>query len=168
MFASCVIRDEPSLCGATCERLRWTTLKGLAAVCNDPVGNLNPAAAFEINHRVSARVAEKPKTADVRRVPFWSRRGDIADVMPVSEVAFAEGSAGAEELHDAIQRHGMIFEKLTGSSFMRIKRSRSAHRGSAGSTPRFHDLHANRTGGRVRHARGAPRGRARISREDVL
>ena len=31
----------------------------LAAVCNDPVGDLNPQATYDINHLASVRLAEK-------------------------------------------------------------------------------------------------------------
>jgi nucleoside-diphosphate-sugar epimerase len=44
----------------------------LAAVCNDPVGNLNPQATNDINHRASVRVAEKAKAAGVTRFLFSS------------------------------------------------------------------------------------------------
>jgi nucleoside-diphosphate-sugar epimerase len=44
----------------------------LAAVCNDPVGNLNPQATYEINHRASVRVAEKAKRAGIERFLFAS------------------------------------------------------------------------------------------------
>jgi nucleoside-diphosphate-sugar epimerase len=44
----------------------------LAAVCNDPVGNLNPQATYEINHLASVRVAEKAKQAGVERFLFAS------------------------------------------------------------------------------------------------
>ena len=44
----------------------------LAAVCNDPVGDLNPQATFDINHLASVRVAEKAKEAGVRRFLFSS------------------------------------------------------------------------------------------------
>ncbi len=33
----------------------------LAAVCNDPLGDLNPEATYEINHLASVRVAERPR-----------------------------------------------------------------------------------------------------------
>jgi nucleoside-diphosphate-sugar epimerase len=39
----------------------------LAAVCNDPVGDLNPQATYDINHLASVRVAEKAKEAGVER-----------------------------------------------------------------------------------------------------
>ena len=44
----------------------------LAAVCNDPVGDLNPQATYEINHLASARLAEKARDAGVRRFLFSS------------------------------------------------------------------------------------------------
>jgi nucleoside-diphosphate-sugar epimerase len=44
----------------------------LAAVCNDPVGDLNPQATFDINHLASVRVAEKAKEAGVPRFVFAS------------------------------------------------------------------------------------------------
>jgi nucleoside-diphosphate-sugar epimerase len=44
----------------------------LAAVCNDPVGNLNPQATYDINHLASVRVAEKAKEAGVPRFLFSS------------------------------------------------------------------------------------------------
>ena len=44
----------------------------LAAVCNDPVGNLNPQVTYEINHLAAARLAEKAKKAGVPRFLFSS------------------------------------------------------------------------------------------------
>jgi nucleoside-diphosphate-sugar epimerase len=44
----------------------------LAAVCNDPVGDLNPQATYDINHVASVRVAEKAKQAGVERFLFAS------------------------------------------------------------------------------------------------
>jgi len=44
----------------------------LAAVCNDPVGNLNPQVTYEINHLAAARMAEKAKKAGVTRFLFSS------------------------------------------------------------------------------------------------
>jgi nucleoside-diphosphate-sugar epimerase len=44
----------------------------LAAVCNDPLGDLNPEATYEINHLASVRVAEKAKEAGVTRFLFSS------------------------------------------------------------------------------------------------
>jgi nucleoside-diphosphate-sugar epimerase len=44
----------------------------LAAVCNDPVGDLNPQATYDINHLASVRVAEKAKEAGISRFLFAS------------------------------------------------------------------------------------------------
>ena len=44
----------------------------LAAVCNDPVGDLNPQATYDINHLASVRLAEKAKQAGVSRFLFSS------------------------------------------------------------------------------------------------
>ena len=44
----------------------------LAAVCNDPVGDLNPQATYEINHLASVHIAESAKDAGVTRFLFSS------------------------------------------------------------------------------------------------
>ena len=44
----------------------------LAAVCNDPVGDLNPQTTYDINQIASARLAEKAKQAGVARFVFFS------------------------------------------------------------------------------------------------
>ena len=44
----------------------------LAALSNDPLGNLNPDLTFEINHRASVRLAELAKRAGVSRFIFSS------------------------------------------------------------------------------------------------
>jgi nucleoside-diphosphate-sugar epimerase len=44
----------------------------LAAISNDPVGNLNPACTYDINHAASVRLAEAAKQAGVRRFLFSS------------------------------------------------------------------------------------------------
>jgi nucleoside-diphosphate-sugar epimerase len=44
----------------------------LAAVCNDPVGNLNPDATYSINHLASVQIAEKACEAGVPRFVFAS------------------------------------------------------------------------------------------------
>jgi nucleoside-diphosphate-sugar epimerase len=44
----------------------------LAAVCNDPVGDLNPRATYDINHLASVRLAEEAKEAGVTRFLFSS------------------------------------------------------------------------------------------------
>jgi nucleoside-diphosphate-sugar epimerase len=44
----------------------------LAALCNDPIGNLNPQLTYEINHRASVRLADAARTAGVTRFLFSS------------------------------------------------------------------------------------------------
>ncbi|TGV64818.1 SDR family oxidoreductase, partial [Mesorhizobium sp. M00.F.Ca.ET.149.01.1.1] len=44
----------------------------LAALSNDPLGNLNPDITFAINHRASVHVARVAKEAGVRRFLFAS------------------------------------------------------------------------------------------------
>jgi nucleoside-diphosphate-sugar epimerase len=44
----------------------------LAALSNDPLGNLKPGLTDDINHRASVRMAELAKTAGVRRFVFAS------------------------------------------------------------------------------------------------
>jgi nucleoside-diphosphate-sugar epimerase len=68
----------------------------LAAVCNDPVGNLNPHATYDINHLASVRVAEKAKEAGVPRFLFSSScslYGKAGDVMLDEGAEFAPVTA---------------------------------------------------------------------------
>jgi nucleoside-diphosphate-sugar epimerase len=44
----------------------------LAALCNDPIGNLNPELTYEINHRATLRLARAAKAAGVSRFLFSS------------------------------------------------------------------------------------------------
>ena len=44
----------------------------LAALSNDPVGDLNPAVTYDINHTASVRLAEHAKRAGVRRFLYAS------------------------------------------------------------------------------------------------
>jgi nucleoside-diphosphate-sugar epimerase len=44
----------------------------LAALCNDPIGNLHPELTHEINHRATARLARAAKAAGVPRFLFSS------------------------------------------------------------------------------------------------
>jgi nucleoside-diphosphate-sugar epimerase len=44
----------------------------LAAICNDPVGNLDPACTYSVNHEATVRLAEIAKEASVRRFLFSS------------------------------------------------------------------------------------------------
>jgi nucleoside-diphosphate-sugar epimerase len=44
----------------------------LAAICNDPIGNLNPELTYEINHRATVRLARAARAAGVTRFLFSS------------------------------------------------------------------------------------------------
>jgi nucleoside-diphosphate-sugar epimerase len=44
----------------------------LAALCNDPIGNLNPGTTYDINHHGSVRLAKAAKAAGVGRYLFAS------------------------------------------------------------------------------------------------
>jgi nucleoside-diphosphate-sugar epimerase len=64
----------------------------LAAVCNDPVGDLNPQTTYDINHIASVRVAEKAKEAGVTRFLFSSScslYGKAGDEMLDESAGFA-------------------------------------------------------------------------------
>ncbi len=82
----------------------------LAALSNDPLGNLNPEVTFEINHRATARLAELAKAAGVRRFvlssscSIYGAAGDAfldesAELSPVT--AYAVSKVRAE--HDLAQ-----------------------------------------------------------------
>jgi len=65
----------------------------LAAVCNDPVGDLNPQATYDINHLASVRMAEKAREAGVERFLFasscslYGKAGDDAMLDETAEFA---------------------------------------------------------------------------------
>lgn len=52
--------------------LRLDAVIHLAALCNDPLGNLNPALTYDINHAATMRLAEAAKAVGVRRFLFSS------------------------------------------------------------------------------------------------
>jgi nucleoside-diphosphate-sugar epimerase len=58
----------------------------LAALSNDPLGNLDPAVTHDINHLASVRLAESAKAAGVRRFVFSS--------------SCSTYGAGGESIHD--------------------------------------------------------------------
>lgn len=82
----------------------------LAGMSNDPAGDLNPAATYEINHRASSRLAELAKAAGVRRFLFssscstYGAHGDdfldeSAEFLPVTP--YGESKVFVErDLHD--------------------------------------------------------------------
>lgn len=63
----------------------------LAALCNDPLGNLNPGSTYDINYHASVRLAKAAKAAGVRRWLFASScslYGLAGDEMLNEEAAF--------------------------------------------------------------------------------
>jgi nucleoside-diphosphate-sugar epimerase len=81
LFAACTFGTEVSGVESlwadvrdveTDDLVGFDTVIHLAAVCNDPLGDLNPQATFDINHLASVRVAEKAKQAGVTRFLFSS------------------------------------------------------------------------------------------------
>jgi nucleoside-diphosphate-sugar epimerase len=62
----------------------------LAALCNDPLGNLDPDLTYDVNHRSSVRLARAAKDAGVERFLFSSScslYGAGADDAPLNETA---------------------------------------------------------------------------------
>jgi nucleoside-diphosphate-sugar epimerase len=62
----------------------------LAALCNDPLGNLNPDLTYDVNHRSTVRLAEAAKAAGVPRFLFSSScslYGKGSDDQPLDENA---------------------------------------------------------------------------------
>jgi nucleoside-diphosphate-sugar epimerase len=71
------IADVPHLRGdirdvEVSDLLGFDAVIHLAALSNDPLGNLNPDLTFDINHRGSVHLAETAKRAGVRRFLFSS------------------------------------------------------------------------------------------------
>jgi nucleoside-diphosphate-sugar epimerase len=101
LFAPCVI-GEPATDVPSVRRdvrdvevedfVDFGALVHLAAVCNDPLGNLNPQATYDINHMASVRVAVMAKAAGVPRMLFSSScslYGKAADEMLDETAEFA-------------------------------------------------------------------------------
>ena len=81
LFAACVFGDAPAEVESLHKDVRdvetsdldgFDAVLHLAAVCNDPVGDLNPQTTYHINQIASARLAEKAKQAGVSRFVFFS------------------------------------------------------------------------------------------------
>lgn len=63
----------------------------LAALCNDPLGNLNPGSTYDINHHASVHLAKMAKAAGVKRWLFASScslYGLAGDEMLTEEAGF--------------------------------------------------------------------------------
>ncbi len=105
LFAACTFSEPPAeipTIGKDVRDVQAEDLEGfdavlhLAAVCNDPIGDLNPQATYDINHLASVSLAEKAKQAGVTRFLFssscslYGRAGDDelldegADFAPVT------------------------------------------------------------------------------------
>jgi nucleoside-diphosphate-sugar epimerase len=81
LFADCTLGTPPPAIESMRKDVRdvevedlegFDAVMHLAAVCNDPVGDLNPQATYDINHLASVRMAEKAKQAGVPRFLFSS------------------------------------------------------------------------------------------------
>jgi nucleoside-diphosphate-sugar epimerase len=101
LFAACTFGPEPAEVDSLEMDVRDVEIEHLvgfdavihlAAVCNDPVGDLNPKATYDINHIASVRVAEMAKAAGVSRFLFSSScslYGKAGDEMLDEQAAFA-------------------------------------------------------------------------------
>ena len=81
LFTACSFGDYQSpiaSLGRDIRDVRSSDLEGfdavihLAAISNDPLGNLNPDCTYEINHRASVQLAEAAKRAGVSRYLYSS------------------------------------------------------------------------------------------------
>lgn len=81
LFADCVIGEYDDAVAGHRVDLRDVTAEAcagveavlhLGAICNDPIGNLNPDLTYDVNHRATIRLAEAAKAAGVRRFLFSS------------------------------------------------------------------------------------------------
>lgn len=81
LFAGCGLGDEPGgvaairrdirdVCASDLER--FDAVVHLAAISNDPLGDLNPDATYDINHAAAVHVAVEAKRAGVERFLFSS------------------------------------------------------------------------------------------------
>jgi nucleoside-diphosphate-sugar epimerase len=65
----------------------------LAALCNDPLGDLDPQLTFDVNHRSTVRLAEAAKTAGATRFLFSSScslyGASASDQLLTEDAAFA-------------------------------------------------------------------------------
>jgi nucleoside-diphosphate-sugar epimerase len=81
LFVESTYGDEPAAIPAVHKDIRdvevsdfegFEAVIHLAALSNDPLGDLNPGLTYDINHHASVRVAEKAKAAGVQRFIFSS------------------------------------------------------------------------------------------------
>ena len=83
LFADCTLGPAPEPVPALRTDLREVTAEQLAevapdavmhlaALCNDPLGDLDPQLTYDVNHRATVRLAKAAKTAGVPRFLFSS------------------------------------------------------------------------------------------------
>ncbi|GAA2364582.1 SDR family oxidoreductase [Dactylosporangium salmoneum] len=99
LFADCVIGPAPEEVKTLRVDLRdvepehvtgFDAVIHLAALCNDPLGNLNPDLTYDVNHRSTVRLAKAAKAAGVERFLFSSScslYGKGEDNTPLDETA---------------------------------------------------------------------------------
>lgn len=101
LFADCTLGPDPEPVPALRVDLRDVTAEHitdvapdavmhLAALCNDPLGDLNPELTYEVNHRSTVRLARAAKAAGVSRFLFSSScslYGAGTDDTPLDESA---------------------------------------------------------------------------------
>ncbi|GAA0721095.1 SDR family oxidoreductase [Dactylosporangium roseum] len=99
LFADCVLGPAPEEVKTLRVDLRdvepehvtgFDAVVHLAALCNDPLGNLNPDLTYDVNHRSTLRLARAAKAVGARRFLFASScslygKGD--DDTPLDETA---------------------------------------------------------------------------------
>jgi len=81
LFAGCSLvpyQPDPRSVSMDVRDIKVTDLQGfeavvhLAAISNDPIGDLNPECTYEINHEATVRVAQLAKEAGIERFLFAS------------------------------------------------------------------------------------------------
>ena len=99
MYAECVLGPEPAPVPTIRVDIRdvlpehcagFDAVLHLAALCNDPIGNMDADLTYDINHRASVRLARAAKAAGVGRFLFSSScslYGAGADDTPLTESA---------------------------------------------------------------------------------
>jgi nucleoside-diphosphate-sugar epimerase len=108
IFESCTFGEEPTTVPSLRLDIRdvqATDLEGfeavlhLAALSNDPLGNLDPECTYEINERASVRLAHLAKQAGVRRFLFSSScsiYGAAGEAMLTEDASFSPVSPYGE------------------------------------------------------------------------
>jgi len=104
LFADCVLGPAPAEVPTLRVDVRDVTVEDiaevrpdavihLAAICNDPIGNLDPELTYEVNHRASVRLARAARAAGVERFLFASScslyGGGVEDVPLDEDAGFA-------------------------------------------------------------------------------